>query len=61
MNYIIWNGSNSTTIEGLIIQELPPITRPAIRAQITEIEGKDGDISDDLGYQSYDKAVKIGL
>jgi predicted phage tail component-like protein len=61
MNYIIWNGINSDAIKGLIIQELPPITKPQVRTQITEIEGKDGDISDDLGYQSYDKTIKIGL
>jgi phage-related protein len=61
MNYIIWQGINSNTLGELVIQELPPIAKPQVRTQITEIEGKDGDISDDLGYQSYDKAVKIGL
>jgi phage-related protein len=42
MNYIIWNGANSKTISGLIIQELPPITKPKTRTQITEIDGKNG-------------------
>jgi predicted phage tail component-like protein len=61
LNYIIWNGKNSKTIEGLIIQELPPITKPKLRTQITEIDGKDGDFTDELGFGSYEKEVKIGL
>lgn len=32
-----------------------------MRTQITEIEGKDGDIIDYTGYAAYDKIVKIGL
>jgi predicted phage tail component-like protein len=61
MNYIIWNGTNSKTISGLIIQELPPITKPKLRTQITEIDGKDGDFTDELGFGSYEKEIKIGL
>jgi len=61
MNNITWNGVDSRTLSGLLICELPPITKPAQRVQITEIEGKDGDITDKIGYQAYDKIVQIGL
>ncbi|MDR2073752.1 MAG: phage tail protein, partial [Oscillospiraceae bacterium] len=61
MNFLIWNGTNSSTIEGLVIQELPPIAKPNIRTNVTEIEGKDGDFVEELGYGSYEKEVKIGL
>ena len=32
-----------------------------MRVQTVEIEGRDGDVSDDIGYAAYDKMVKIGL
>jgi predicted phage tail component-like protein len=60
-NYIELNGVNSQTIQGLIIQELPPITKPKMRTQIEEIDGKSGDIITELGYSAYDKSVSIGL
>lgn len=61
MNYLIWNDKNSNDISGLIICELPPITKPKIRTSTTEIDGRDGDIVEYLGYKSYNKSVKIGL
>ena len=61
VNYIIWKGQDSRGLKGLIISELPPITCPSIKTQVTEIEGKDGDIIDYVGYSAYDKWVKIGL
>lgn len=60
-NYIELNGVNSQTIPGLLIQELPPITKPKMRTQIEEIDGKSGDIITELGYSAYDKSVSIGL
>lgn len=60
-NYIIWNEQDSRDLQGLLISELPPIARPAMRTQVTEIEGKDGDFIDDIGYAAYDKSLKIGL
>ena len=60
-NYIELNGVSSETIQGLLIQELPPITKPKMRANIEEIDGKSGDIITELGYSAYDKAVQIGL
>lgn len=61
MANLIWNGIDSNTIKGLIICELPPITKPKMRTSITKIDGRDGDIIDELGYESYTKNVKIGL
>ena len=60
-NYLELNGVNSQTIPGLLIQELPPITKPKMRATIEEIDGKSGDIITELGYSAYDKEVTIGL
>ena len=60
-NYIILNGVNSNTITGLLISTLPPITKPKIRTQIEEIDGRDGDIVTKLGYSAYDKEIEIGL
>lgn len=61
MNYVVINGVSSKYIRGLLIQELPPITKPKMRASIEEIDGKDGDVITELGYSAYDKSVKIGL
>lgn len=59
--YVILNGVNSLTINGLAIKELPPISKPLMRATKEEIDGRNGDIITDLGYSAYDKAVEIGL
>ena len=61
MNSLIWKGVSSTTIEGLLISELPPITKPQMRVKETVIDGRDGSIFDELGYSAYDKKVSIGL
>ena len=61
MNSIIWQGVSSTTIQGLLISELPPITKPEMRVAETVINGRDGSIIEELGYASYVKTVTIGL
>lgn len=61
MNYIILNGIKSTSIKGLLIQELPPISKPQIRVETETIDGRDGDIITKLGYSAYDKNLSIGL
>ena len=61
MAYIEWNGKSSESIPGLLICELPPITKPKMRTSVTKIDGRDGDIVEDLGYESYTKSIKIGL
>lgn len=60
-NYVELNGVSSDTITGLIIQELPPITKPKIRTMVEEIDGRNGDIVTTLGYSAYDKEMTIGL
>ena len=60
-NYVIINGVNSTTLNGLAINEMPPITKPSIRTNTEEIDGRDGDIVTRLGYSAYDKEMTIGL
>lgn len=61
MNYINWKGIDSRTIKGLLICELPPITKPKMRVQETQVDGVDGTIIEELGYESYDKTLQIGL
>ena len=61
MNYIILNGIKSTIVQGLLIQELPPISKPQIRSNIETIDGRDGDVITRLGYAAYDKVLTIGL
>ena len=60
-DYIILNGVNSNTIAGLLIQALPPISKPSLRTQTETIDGRDGDKATALGYAAYDKTVSIGL
>lgn len=61
MNYIVLNGVKSTSVKGLLIDELPPISKPKIRTEKEEIDGRDGDIVTNLGYSAYDKELTIGL
>ena len=60
-NYVIINGVNSLTIQGLAIKTLPPITKPIQRTLREEIDGRDGDLVTELGYGAYDKTIEIGL
>ena len=59
--YVIFKDVKSTTIPGLLICELPSISKPQMRTLNTEIDGRDGDITDELGYSSYEKTLSIGL
>ena len=61
MNYLILNGKDSREITGLLIESLPPVSKPLIRTEIDTIDGRDGDIVRKLGYSAYNKPVKIGL
>lgn len=61
MNYVILNGQKSTEIKGLLIQALPPISKPLMRTEIEEIDGRPGDIVTKLGYAAYDKQITVGL
>lgn len=61
MSYIELNGKSSLDVQGLLIQSLAPITKPKVRTETTEIDGRDGDIITRLGYSAYDKEISIGL
>ena len=61
MNTITLNGVSSSNKTGLLIQRLPPITKPPMRFISDEIDGVDGDAITKLGYGAYDKEVLIGL
>lgn len=58
---IKWKGVSSNTKVGLIILSLPPITKPQMRVNETVVDGRDGSFIEELGYQAYDKTIKIGL
>ena len=58
---INWKEIDSDTITGLIISELPPISKPKMKTTITKIDGREGDIIEELGYESYTKSIKVGL
>lgn len=60
-SYVIFKGVNSNLIDGLVISELPPITKARLRVLETAIDGVDGSIIEELGYEAYDKELKIGL
>lgn len=59
--YVIINGVNSDTIQGLQILSLPPITKPKMRTSVATIDGRPGDIVTYLGYEAYNKTIKILL
>lgn len=61
INYIELNGEKSTNVKGMLIQSLPPITKPKMRTSTETIDGRDGDIVTRLGYSAYTKEVGVGL
>lgn len=61
MNSIVLNGKRSQDIDGLLIQELPCISKPPMRTKVETVDGRDGDIVTPLGYDGYDKVASIGL
>lgn len=58
---IVWKNINSDSITGLMICELPPITKPKMRTRSITIDGRDGEIIEELGYSNYTKSIKIAL
>ena len=61
MNYIIWNEQDSRDIKELLICELPPITKPNMRVKEITVDGVDGSLIEELGYEAYDKTIAVGL
>ena len=59
--YIIINNVSSHTIQGLLISELAAISKPRVRTQVETVDGRSGDIVTPLGFEAYDKVIKIGL
>ena len=59
--YIIINNVSSQTIQGLLISELAAISKPRVRTQVETVDGRSGDIVTPLGFEAYDKVIKIGL
>lgn len=55
------NGVSSTTIAGLLITSLPPISKPLQRTLVDVIDGRAGDVVTPLGFAAYDKPVGIAL
>ena len=60
MDNFIFKGISSESFN-IIINSLPPISKPAIRVQETVIDGVDGSIIEELGYESYEKKIKITI
>lgn len=60
-NEIILNGVSSKEFKGLIILNLPHITKPQMRTRVEEIDGRDGELTTVLGYSAYDKIFDVGL
>ena len=60
-HWINFCGVSSESIAGLLINELPPIQMPPKRINKIEIEGRDGDIIEELGYMSYDRPVQLSI
>ena len=61
INYVVINGKSTKELRGIMVNELPPITKPQMRTQVEQIDGRDGDIITKLGYSAYDKTITIGL
>lgn len=59
--WVLINDKPSYGVTGLIVTSLPPITKPKMRYNAEEIDGRDGDIITTLGYQAYAKTLSIGL
>ena len=45
----------------IIVNSLPPISKPTMRVQETIIDGVDGSLIEELGYESYEKKIKITI
>lgn len=60
MDNFSFKGISSTSFN-IIVNSLPSISKPAMRVEETEIDGVDGTIFEDLGYESYDKKIKITI
>ncbi len=60
MSYFIFKGISSDTM-GVILTELPPITKPPKKYRKYDVIGKDGTEIKEDGYTSYPKPLSIGI
>ena len=60
MDNFIFKDISSTSFK-IIVNSLPPISKPTMRVEETEVDGVDGTMFEDLGYESYDKKIKITI
>ena len=60
-NYISINGIMSNNVNGLLVSSLPTISKPEMRTKTTTVDGRDGDITEFLGFSAYDRTFTIGL
>lgn len=61
MDYVILNGISSETVQGFEIDSLPTITKPAMRTQVEEIDGRDGNFVFPVGYAAYTRSFQIAI
>lgn len=61
MNYIIYNGINSKQFKSLIVNRLPEIVRPARKFNKVQVDGKDGAIYEELGYDDSSRTMEISV
>ena len=61
MDNFSFKGISSTSFSGIVVNSLPPISKPSKRINKTQIEGRDGDIIEFLGYEAYDKTITITI
>lgn len=59
-NSFIWKNESSEDRE-IIITSMPPIVKPPLRYENIEIDGRDGEIINTLGYSSYIKTLDIAF
>ena len=60
MDSFIFKGKSSEDFK-IIINSLPPISKPPLRVEEIEIDGVDGTRYEELGYGSYEKKIRITI
>ena len=59
MDTFTFKGISSSDFENLVVVALPPITKPTLRVNEIEIDGRDGSLITDQGYETYEKTIEI--
>jgi predicted phage tail component-like protein len=61
INWFEFKGINSERFKNLIVQDLPPISKPSMRTDVIYHDGADGATINELGYDMVPKFLKIAL